>query len=229
MKKLILLTSIISLFFCKEILSMTITNDAPAGDTLYLANPNYKLQTGLYSVYKTKHANIVMLGNSITHGVNWFELLGRNDVIERGIPSDNVAGFLNRMDFVYKLHPKICFVMGGINDIYSGITLDALFDNYKKVIEGLREKGIIPVIQATLYVSPKWHNAADKNPDVEKFDQMLKNYAKLNKIEFLDLNPYLTSNKFLRDEFTFDGLHLKAEAYKIWGQQVEKILSKYGL
>lgn len=228
MKKKYLLIAAAFFLLYKEVFSM---GQLPQqGDTLlYLANANYKLQTGLYDVYKTKQANIVMLGNSITHGVNWFELLGRTDIVERGIPSDILEGFLARMQYVYKLNPKICFVMGGINDIYSGIPMDKIFENYKNVISGLKQRGIIPVIQSTLYVSPKWHSAAVKNPEVKKFNLMLREYAQQNNIDFLDLNPLLTVNNFLKDEFTYDGLHLKGEAYRVWGLQLESIIKKHGL
>lgn len=232
-KTLIAITFFSILFFFQEIISMPASRLSielkTNGDTLYLANPNYRLQTGLYDVYRTTHANIVMLGNSITHGVNWFELLGRNDMVERGIPSDIIEGLLGRMDYVYNLHPKICFVMGGINDIYSGIPINFIFKYYTKVIEGLKENGIIPVIQSTLYVSPKWHYASNKNPEVEKLNKMLMEYASQNKIDFIDLNALLSANKFLIDRFTYDGLHLRGEAYKIWGVEVEKILNKNGL
>ena len=42
----------------------------------FRSNPNYTYEMGLYDIYKTKQADIVMLGNSITHGVKWNELLG---------------------------------------------------------------------------------------------------------------------------------------------------------
>jgi len=34
-----------------------------------------------------------MLGNSITHGAAWNELLGRSNVVERGISSDVLRGY----------------------------------------------------------------------------------------------------------------------------------------
>ncbi|PJA96081.1 MAG: hypothetical protein CO129_08390, partial [Ignavibacteriales bacterium CG_4_9_14_3_um_filter_34_10] len=87
-------------------------------------NPNYELQLGMQSISKIRQADIIMFGNSITHGGNWNELLGRKNVVERGIPSDNTEGMLNRINTIIKLNPKICFILAGVNDIYSGITVD---------------------------------------------------------------------------------------------------------
>lgn len=197
-------------------------------DSVYLHNRNYRLQTDLYDVYKTKKAEIVMLGNSITHGASWPELLDRADVVERGIPSDVLQGFLNRMDYIYKLNPSVCFIMGGINDIYSGIPVDTVFMRYKKILSGLTERKIRPVIQSTLYVSPKWHDAAEKNIEVEKLNDMLIKFAEENKIDFLDLNKILSENKTLIDKYTFDGVHLTGAAYKLWAAEIEKVLKRMG-
>ncbi|MEI7811110.1 MAG: GDSL-type esterase/lipase family protein [Ignavibacteria bacterium] len=199
-------------------------------DTLYKSNLNYKILTGMYDIYRTTDVEIVMLGNSITHGVNWAELLNRHDIVERGIPSDNLSGYLQRMNYIYKLHPRLCYVMGGINDIYSGIIpLDEIYKNYKKVIEGLKLNKIIPVIQSTLYVSNKYPYALEKNQEVEKLNDMLKKYAIENKIEFIDLNAELSFNKFLKNYLTYDGLHLNGEAYSKWRLLLDKSIKKYGL
>ncbi|MGE5431017.1 MAG: GDSL-type esterase/lipase family protein [Syntrophomonadaceae bacterium] len=192
----------------------------------YKQNPNYWLQTGLYNIYRTQRSNIVMLGNSITHGVNWNELFGRNDIAERGIPSDIVEGFLSRLDYIFRLNPKICFIMGGINDIYSGYSVDTVFAEYVKVIRELQNHNITPVIQSTLFVSGKWHNAQEKNPEVSKLNLLLKNYAEKNNLTFVDLISKMTHNGLLRDELTYDGLHLNANGYVIWREELDPLLNK---
>lgn len=201
--------------------------EAPGDTAVYKKNPNYEHEINLYKIYKKKSANIVMLGNSITHGVNWNELLGRDDIVERGIPSDILEGFLSRMDYVLSLKPKMCFIMGGINDIYNWRPVDQLFKTYISIIEILKKNNVRPVVQSTLYVAKKYPSSADRNSQVEKLNALLKDYCKKNNIEFLDLNEKLSVNKYLRDEVTFDALHLNANGYKIWGQEIEKVLLKY--
>lgn len=191
---------------------------------LYKKNPNYEYEIALYKIYKKKRANIVMLGNSITHGVNWNELTGRDDIVERGIPADILQGFAARLEYVKELRPKICFIMGGINDIYSWIPLEQIFKSYVQIIEDLQKNSIKVVVQSTLFTAQRYPNAADRNIQVGKFNEMLKQYCMNNRIEFLDLNSKLSKNSFLRDENTHDGLHLNANGYKVWGQEVERIL-----
>lgn len=213
-------------------------------DSTYVnQNPIYGRQIELYKIYKPKQVNIVMLGNSLTHGVAWNELLGRNDVVERGIVSDGLDGFLNRMDYVYKLKPSVVFIMGGANDVYNWVPVDEILLKYIQVINGLKARNIKVVIQSVLYswktygadwlkqnspeINPADYNTG-RNKEIEKLNKQLKSYAVKNGIEFIDLNKIMTRGNFLRPELTWDGIHLKASGYSIWGKEVEKTLRKLG-
>lgn len=198
-------------------------------DTLYLRNRNYTIQTDLYSIYKTEKADVVMLGNSITFGVNWNELMGRTNIVNRGIGGDLTEGFLHRLKYVYNVHPKVCCIMGGINDIYENIAVEKIYENYTSIIDSLRAHNIIPVIQSTLFVSPKWKKAAEKNIEVGKLDKMLMEYAINERILFIDLNRVLSEHNTLKDELTIDGVHLNAKGYELWRNELEPALEKYGL
>lgn len=226
MKRSILIISVISFL---EFLNLGRTYSQTGADTLYKQNGNYTIQTKLYDIYKTEKADVVMLGNSITFGVNWNELMGRTKIVNRGIGSDNTVGFLQRMEYIYKLHPQLCCIMGGINDIYQDATVEKIFENYKKIIEGLQAHKIIPIIQSTLVVSTEWKRYAEKNIEVAKLDSMLANYARLKGIEFLNLNAVMSEDHLLLEELTTDGVHLTAKGYALWRDELEKILKRHGV
>ena len=194
-------------------------------EPLYLKNSNYKRMIEMWEICELKKTNIVMLGNSITYGINWNEALNRIDIANRGISGDNTEGILNRMEYVYNLNPKAVFIMAGINDIYADIPLDSIIANYEKIIDILIEKKVIPIIQSTLYVSKKWKKAEEKNLIVEKLNNYLKNIASQKRVKYVDLNAKLSENGFLKDDMTYDGLHLTAKAYKIWIEEIKKILA----
>lgn len=198
----------------------------------------------MFKLSKIKKANIIMLGNSLTDGGNWSELLGRKGVVNRGIIGDVLEGYLNRMQYVYNLRPKVCFIEGGINDIYNWKPVKKIFEQYIRVIKILKKHGITPVIQSTLYTAPKWGEEwiANNNPDlkpaeinkernreVDKLNSLLKEYARQNKIIFVNLNKLMSSHGFLRSSLTWDGAHLKASGYKIWAHEIDKVLTKLGL
>lgn len=183
----------------------------------------------MFALSKMKSANVVFLGNSITYGGNWTELLGRERVVNRGIGSDNTVGMLNRMRFVYQLKPKICFIMAGINDIYADAPVGKIFENYIKIIDTLRAYHIVPVIQSTLHANPKWKRTEEKNPEIATLNARLRDYAQKNSILYIDLNAALSSNGILRDEYTTDGVHLTPSAYAVWRDILEPVLLRHGL
>lgn len=205
-------------------------------DTLrYLKNPLYKRQLEMYDIYKTKQADIIMLGNSLTHGGDWSELLGRSNVMEMGIPSDILRGYLARVNYVLKFNPKIVFILGGINDVYNWTPVDDIYSTYIKLINTLRAKNIIVVIQSASYAARNYgkdyggtpESNAGRNKEIDKLNKMLFDYAKKNNIEFMDLNPLLSRLGYLKEEVTWDGVHFNAQGYKIWAKEVDRILLKY--
>jgi len=150
--------------------------------SLYLQNPNYFIQTELYNVYRMKHAKIVMLGNSITHGANWNELLNRNDVVEMGISGDYTSGYLMRLEYVYKLKPDVCFVMGGINDLYYGKKVNEVFQNIVRITDSLKFHNIKIVLQSALFVKNGSPFLETINERVDSLNIYLKKYASENNI-----------------------------------------------
>ena len=211
---------------------------SPVQQPNYKSNENYTLQIELYDIYKIQQADIVMLGDSRTHGANWNELLGRTSVIERGITMDILEGMAARMNYIYKLKPKICFINGGINDVFAWVPVDKIFQTYTAVIMGLKARNIIPVIQSCMFAAKDYGKAwkatpeiiKGRNNDLESLNKMLADYAKKNNIDYIEINSKLiTSDNYLRPELTWDGLHFRAAAYKIWADEVDKILRKYKL
>lgn len=203
----------------------------------YRSNPNYDREIEFYKIYKIEQADIVMFGNSLTHGANWNELLGRSDVVERGISSDVTEGMINRLQYVFLLNPKVCFIMAGLNDIYNWIPVEDIYVNYTHIANLLKTKGIIPVIQSTLYAGSEWGKDwnltpeynAERNRQVDKLNNLLRNYSAKNEIMFIDLNSRMMKNGFLNSVYTYDGVHLNAAGYKVWAREVEKALNKLNL
>jgi lysophospholipase L1-like esterase len=192
-------------------------------------NIKYIEKLSLYSVYK-KHAEIVMLGNSITSRVDWSELLDRNDIVNRGIDSDITEGYLNRMETIYSVNPRICFLMGGINDIAKNISPDTTIRNITQITAELKLHGIIPVMQSVLYVADTYPDYLKMNNAVSYLNTRLERVAAENNIRFLDLNRVLSSEKKLIKGYALnDGIHLTGSGYKMWGTILSECLSEYGL
>ena len=167
----------------------------------------------------------MLFRSSLTHGANWNELLNRNDVAERGISGDLTSGFLHRLKYVYKLKPKICFIMGGINDLFYGKQVNEIFQNIIKIVDSLKSHKIKIVLQSTLFVKNGSSLFDTINERVAALNLQLKKYTAQNRIIFLNLNEKLSIDDHLKEEYTIDGVHLSAAGYKIWSFLIIKTLT----
>jgi lysophospholipase L1-like esterase len=195
---------------------------------LTLADANYRHtdyckieeRRSIFRAYKPKNFKIVMLGDSMTYGIDWNELFSRSDVANRGIAGDLTEGFIKRLSDIYELNPEICMIMGGINDINNDIPVRDIFANFTKIIEDLQANKITPIIQSTLFVSTMHENWKEKNEKVNELNSMLMDYAKANDISFIDINKELSNNGALDPSYTYDGMHLRGNGYEKWRDSV---------
>lgn len=200
------------------------SNKASAEDS-YQNRWEYKHNTDLYKLYN-KPANIVMLGNSITYRVDWNELLNRTDIANRGIGNDITLGMLNRLQDVYDVNPKVCFVMGGINDIMNDIEPEKIVLNIEAICNDLKEKNIKPIVYSIIYTSKKYPNHKNINNIILQTNSLLELGCFNNNITFVDINTTLSDNYSLKQEFSFDGVHLSAQGYKIWKELINPIIKQ---
>lgn len=169
---------------------------------------------------------VVMYGNSITAQGKWVELLSRTDVMNNGLPGLTTYHFLKLIQsHVVDLRPKICFLEGGINDITIGVSQDKIQANFTKMLELLVANNITPVVTLTIY---EQHNPYSKQ-EVDLLNGFLIRYCKANQITFIDINPYISDATGLKTEFAIDQTHLNTKAYKVWAQEIEKVLKEKGI
>lgn len=166
---------------------------------------------------------IVMLGDSITHAGDWNELLGREDVLNGGMPgwtSEQISWLVK--DLVVPNKPHLCFYMAGINDISLGIPEQRIINNHRMILDFIHEAGTIPAYQTTLY------QLGNKrvNREINQINQILKDYCSQKNYEFLDLRPWLCMDSDLLARYTYDGTHLTPDAYPEWAKAIRSVLEK---
>ena len=146
----------------------------------------------LVKLYKESNlkANIVMIGDSITFGGIWPDLLSNNAVANRGIGGDTSAQILARMDSILQLKPKKAFLMFGINDFGQGVSVDQTFSNYKKIISILNNAHIKIYISSTLLCNPDGGCVTGEmiNQKINRLNNDLQGFAKTNNSTYIDIN-----------------------------------------
>ena len=236
---------LISFLFLSELLfasGLGLSIQSDSTKPYYLRNPVYKMRKSVFKLNKLKNPDIVMFGDSHTQGANWNELLGMYKVINRGIAGDDTRGMLARVKDVVALHPKIVVIQGGINDIYNWVPTEIIYKNLKKIIEIVKNSGAVPIVISVTLAGKRWgedwikmhrpdldvptYNKG-RNEKVKKLNRMLKDYCYSEKIDFIDLNKYLSGGNFLKEKFSRDNLHLNASGYAVWRRELLKVLRKY--
>jgi lysophospholipase L1-like esterase len=165
---------------------------------------------------------IIFLGNSITEGGNWEELIGLKGILNRGNGGDITYGVLKRLDDITVRKPSKLFILIGINDIGKDIPDAVIADNVSKIIQRVKLQSPVTKIylQSILPINPghpKFPQHYDKEDHVVHTNRLLREVAVKTNVTFVNLYPLFLNNEHRLDQkFTNDGLHLKPEGYRIW-------------
>ena len=188
---------------------------------------SWDLRVQQFRNYPDSKKDIIFLGNSITAGVDWNELLQNVNVRNRGISGDITFGLLNRLDEVTKGKPARIFILIGINDISRNIPDSVILMNYQRMIDRIQLESPSTKIflQTILPVNNDFPVKAQFNKDehILYVNQELKKLAEKEKVRVIDLyKEFLGADNKLDKKYTYDGLHLNAEGYKHWAEILKK-------
>ena len=98
----------------------------------------YYQRSTLFDVLPVNPSDIIMLGNSLTNGGEWHELLGMPNVKNRGISSDVIDGVKMRLRPLVKGQPAKIFLMIGVNDISHDLTADSIATSIGELVHRIR-------------------------------------------------------------------------------------------
>ena len=184
--------------------------------------PFWGQRTSIFEALPVDSTDVVMLGNSLTNGCEWHELLGMPNVKNRGISSDIVEGVRLRLGPVVKGQPKKIFLMIGVNDISHALSSDSIAGAIIAVADSIRQAS--PRTQ--LYVqsclpfnlSFGYYKAlTGRERQVPEINAILRDAAPDHGYEYVDLySLFAGDDGLLRPELTNDGLHLLAPGYMLW-------------
>ena len=189
---------------------------------------NFALKADLFRSYPDSSTDIIFLGNSITAGVDWMELLGNTHVRNRGISGDITYGVLERLHEVIEGKPSKVFILIGINDISRNIPDSLIVDNYRKMICRIKKgsPGTKIYVQTLMPVNNEFSNFKNhynKDEHIHYVNNEFKKLAREENITLIDLYPhFLNPDKKLDKKYTIDGLHLNAEGYRLWAEILKK-------
>ncbi len=178
----------------------------------------------------------VLLGDSITDFFNWYELFydfskaTGQAVYNRGISGDTTDRLLERLETnVLSIKPRNVVLLIGTNDIGRGLPLSMSLANVEEIIK--KTKLACPdvnfIIEAVYPINRSMRNSGEKrsNAKIDEMNVQFKKLCEKHSCVWVDFTEKLKDkNGELKQEYTYDGLHINALAYEIVADNVIPLL-----
>lgn len=172
--------------------------------------------------------DIIMLGNSLTDGAEWNELLRNPHVKNRGIIGDIIQGLYERMEPILQGKPRKIFILSGVNDVSHGVDGDSIGRVMEKLIILIKERSP----RTEIYVQSMlpfntdvqmWKLLKDREQVVIDGNRAMEEACKRQGVTWINLYPlFVDKNGKLREDLTNDGLHLLGPGYLIWRDAIQQ-------
>ena len=177
----------------------------------------YQNKISLFRTFGKTDAAIVFIGDSLTDRCNWSELLGRCDVINRGIDGDTTEGLLERLGDVTHMKPAKIFIMIGGNDFVFGNTKRDIVENYRRIIERIRAESPGTVIYIQSVLPTVYRIVPILRSAIKDLNAELRKMADGKQVVYIDVYSRLVDIRGdLNHAYTLDGAHLNGPGYLVW-------------
>jgi len=197
-------------------------------DSSYI-NSHYTQRLDFFRKMPNRKGEIAFVGNSLTEGGKWQELIRKKNIINRGISGDVTYGILARLDEVLASKPKKIFLMSGVNDMKRGTPNEIILANFKRMMVMVKTQSpktklymqsLLPVNEAMLPAT----YAQVKNSKINDLNQKLEALCKEMNVFYINLHPALADDKGnLKKELSLDGLHLRHASYVYWAEELKRL------
>lgn len=170
-----------------------------------------------------KNGIILLIGDSITEGFDTAGLLPQLKIKNRGVSGDSTVETLGRMpDEWFTPPPEEVFICIGTNDFARFRKDEYILANIALIAQ--RAKSLSPDSRIWLTtIFPTRNNAPRPNRRIDRFNLKLKELADSSSYSFFDISgAFKDGSGMLKAEYTADGLHINAAAYRLWSELLMK-------
>ena len=189
---------------------------------------------GFEALPAAKDGDVVFIGNSITHMMNWWEALGnKHNIHGRGNSGAKTYQALANLESMIAGQPSKAFVMLGTNDFGNGDSVEHVVHLVKTLLKRIRLEsprttvycqGILP----SGYGNPRLTRITPANELIkawieEQDDEKLV-YVDINSL-FNDGAGHIKNRSNDRTtSWSYDDLHLTPLGYRVWMNELEQYL-----
>lgn len=187
----------------------------------------YYQRATLFEELPITSKDIVFLGNSITNGAEWAELLNNKHVKNRGISGDICMGVYDRLGAILRGKPAKIFLLIGINDVSRGTSADTIVKRIGLIVEKIKQDSprtklyLQSVLPVTDYYK-MFEGHTSRWQTIPIINQGLKGVAAKEGVTYIDLYSHFVDSKTgkMNPDYTNDGLHLMGRGYKKWVEMI---------
>jgi hypothetical protein len=184
----------------------------------------YASRVSFFGSFPLDSDSIVMLGDSITHGGEWSEIFPGLPIVNRGIGGDTTTGVLARLDSIVDARPAAIFIKIGTNDLTRGPERDESYQQYREILTNIQDASP----GTDIYVQSLLPRSVDFRHDVEAYNQEIRALSNELGATYIDLYPaFLDPDGSLRDELTYDEIHLTGQGYQLWQSILKPTMAGY--
>ena len=192
--------------------------------TIFADAPFRNHRYDAFKVLPVNAEHIVFVGNSITNMHEWWEAFGDHNVVNRGVSGAITDEALANIEAIAAGKPKKVFLMLGTNDLgTAGIcTPEHVLQNATLMVERLQ--AVTPATE--IYIQsllPSGHLGSGGTRTMEALkatNKALEALCTEKNITYIDLWDELLDVATNANGFSYDKLHLTANAYKVWCDKI---------
>ena len=206
--------------------SMTIYSDPYSSENTYR-----RLVDGWAKSLENCSADVVFLGDSLTLGGAWEEYFPEQMITNLGVVGDIVEGLMIRVPLVERLTPDKCFVMGGVNNLSYGETIEQIafhYDQLLKELTALQEENDLTVyVQSLLPVNEEISHFGVSNEEICQMNEEIEKLAHQYHLTYIDVyHAMLDHEGMLERDYTPDGVHLNWQGYETWRDVIQPYMDE---
>lgn len=169
--------------------------------------------------------DIVFLGDSLTDGARWDELLPGLPTKNRGINADTTRGVLARLDEILAGRPAAIFLLIGTNDLpfFAYRSDRSILMTYEEILQRCKQDSP----NTRIFVQSLFPRQRRFARRICRLNERLIALAGKHACVYVDIYTRLTTPQgTLQPELTNDGLHLLAEGYRRWVDAISEYVPK---
>jgi len=188
-----------------------------------IIKPLHERWVSQFELLDIQSTDTVFLGDSLTEGGKWSELLPQSSVRNRGIAGDTTEGVIERLKQITKGQPAQVFLMIGINDLALRVPREDIVSNIVTIINTIQKdspeteifvQSILPARKQFRERIISLNGALEKAVD--------------GKAKWVNLYPLFLDDEggFMKSSLTNDGAHMLGEGYIIWKDAIADFVNK---